>query len=150
MHYDELKAPSPRSPQASTRTSQHTATHHGHTPDEGLNLWCLHYKNSPPPYENSPPPSGGAALPHPFPALAFAGAIAPNCPTHLRFSRACCCDGRMDRPLTIAIVGAGQRGKTYSAYAHEHPDELRVVAVAEPRAYHRDVMRARFSIPGAV
>ncbi|MCY9695731.1 Gfo/Idh/MocA family protein [Paenibacillus alginolyticus] len=34
--------------------------------------------------------------------------------------------------ITIALIGAGQRGVNYMGYALEHPDELQVVAVAEP------------------
>lgn len=41
-------------------------------------------------------------------------------------------------PVTLAIVGAGKRGEAYSDYAKHHPDQLKVVAVAEPRALLRD------------
>lgn len=34
--------------------------------------------------------------------------------------------------ITIALIGAGQRGVNYTGYALEHPHELQVVAVAEP------------------
>ncbi|OCT10922.1 oxidoreductase [Paenibacillus pectinilyticus] len=34
--------------------------------------------------------------------------------------------------VTIALIGAGLRGVNYTGYALEHPDELQVVAVAEP------------------
>ncbi len=36
-------------------------------------------------------------------------------------------------PIRIALLGAGSRGRhVYAEYAHAHPDELKVVAVAEP------------------
>jgi predicted dehydrogenase len=44
----------------------------------------------------------------------------------------------MNPPVTLAIVGAGKRGEAYSDYAKLHPDQLRVVAVAEPRRLLRD------------
>lgn len=39
--------------------------------------------------------------------------------------------------ITLLIIGAGSRGKTYAAYALEHPDLARVVGVAEPREFVR-------------
>jgi len=41
----------------------------------------------------------------------------------------------MPRPLTAILIGDGDRGyATYSPYALQQPEELRFVAVAEPRA----------------
>ena len=48
----------------------------------------------------------------------------------------------MNQPVTIAIVGAGKRGEAYSNYAKQHPDQLKVVAVAEPRPLLRDRLAA--------
>lgn len=53
----------------------------------------------------------------------------------------------MSTPVTLAIVGAGKRGEAYAAYAKHHPDQLRVVAVAEPRDLQRERMAAEHSIP---
>ncbi|MEU9508015.1 Gfo/Idh/MocA family oxidoreductase [Micromonospora sp. NPDC048170] len=39
--------------------------------------------------------------------------------------------------VTLAVVGAGNRGSTYAGWALHHPDKARVVAVADPRATHR-------------
>ena len=39
----------------------------------------------------------------------------------------------VDRPATVAVVGAGSRGRTFAGYAETHPDRARVVAVADPR-----------------
>jgi predicted dehydrogenase len=45
-------------------------------------------------------------------------------------------------PLDVVMLGAGSRGTfTYGQYALEHPDQVRVVAVAEPDA----AKRARFA-----
>jgi predicted dehydrogenase len=50
-------------------------------------------------------------------------------------------------PVTIALVGAGARGLlSYATYAEEHPDEMRVVAVAEPREWFRNEAVKRHSI----
>jgi predicted dehydrogenase len=43
--------------------------------------------------------------------------------------------------VTLAVAGAGDRGTGYAAWALDHPDRARVVAVAEPR----DVRRERFA-----
>ena len=48
----------------------------------------------------------------------------------------------MSAPVTIAIVGAGKRGQAYAAYATTHPEQLRVVAVAEPRKLLRERLAA--------
>ena len=34
--------------------------------------------------------------------------------------------------LTAIIIGAGHRALTYASYAQEHPDQLRIVGVADP------------------
>jgi predicted dehydrogenase len=53
----------------------------------------------------------------------------------------------MHPPVTLAIIGAGKRGEAYAAYAKLHPDQLQVVAVAEPRALLRERLAAEFKIP---
>ena len=40
-------------------------------------------------------------------------------------------------PVTLMIVGAGDRGFMYAGYAAKFPNEAKVVAVAEPRAAYR-------------
>jgi len=47
----------------------------------------------------------------------------------------------------MAIVGAGKRGEAYADYAKKHPDQLKIVAVAEPRAILRDRMAGAYGIP---
>ncbi|SCL45147.1 Oxidoreductase family, NAD-binding Rossmann fold [Micromonospora citrea] len=39
--------------------------------------------------------------------------------------------------VTLAVVGAGNRGSTYAGFALRHPERARVVAVADPRPAHR-------------
>ncbi|KAF8897389.1 hypothetical protein BD779DRAFT_1667376 [Infundibulicybe gibba] len=36
-------------------------------------------------------------------------------------------------PITLAVIGCGQRGKSYTKYALECPEQCKVVACAEPR-----------------
>ncbi|KAG9292645.1 hypothetical protein G9A89_007017 [Geosiphon pyriformis] len=50
-------------------------------------------------------------------------------------------------PITIAIIGAGERGKGYAYYAYAHPDWLKVVSVAEPNEFRRNAMKERYKIP---
>ena len=52
-----------------------------------------------------------------------------------------------DKPVTIAIIGAGNRSLVYSEYALQHPDKMRIVAVAEPDEIRRDKAAAKFGIP---
>lgn len=51
------------------------------------------------------------------------------------------------KPVTIAIIGAGKRGEAYAAYAKQHPEQLKVVAVAEPRELLRRRMSDEHGIP---
>ncbi len=51
------------------------------------------------------------------------------------------------QPVTAAIIGAGGRGMGYAQFALEHPDRLKIVAVAEPRDYNRQFMAATYQIP---
>ena len=51
------------------------------------------------------------------------------------------------RSITAVIVGAGSRGMVYSGYALKHPDELKIVGVAEPSEYRRRRAAERFGLP---
>lgn len=48
---------------------------------------------------------------------------------------------------TLLIVGAGSRGTGYAEYALEHPDEAKVVGVAEPRDEARRRLASAHDIP---
>jgi predicted dehydrogenase len=50
-------------------------------------------------------------------------------------------------PVTLAVVGAGNRGSAHGGWALTQPDRARVVAVAEPRAVRRDRFASRHGIP---
>lgn len=51
------------------------------------------------------------------------------------------------RPVTAAIMGAGARGNGYAAYAAAHPDELKIVGVAEPIPHRNQSMAEAHGIP---
>ena len=40
-------------------------------------------------------------------------------------------------PVRLIVIGAGCRGTDYAAYALQHPDQAKIVGVAEPRSYYR-------------
>ena len=42
------------------------------------------------------------------------------------------------KPVTVLIIGAGGRGWGYATYATQCPEQMKVVGVAEPRAFHRN------------
>jgi predicted dehydrogenase len=44
---------------------------------------------------------------------------------------------RDQKPTTVAIIGAGSRGQIYADYITRNPGLAKVVAVAEPREFHR-------------
>ncbi len=50
-------------------------------------------------------------------------------------------------PVTLLIIGAGGRGFDYARYVKDHPDQARIVGVAEPREPYRNRMAAEHGIP---
>ena len=50
-------------------------------------------------------------------------------------------------PITVAAVGAGFRTRGYCQYALEHPDKMKVVAIAEPDAARRSAMAQEHAVP---
>jgi predicted dehydrogenase len=51
------------------------------------------------------------------------------------------------RQITVILIGAGARGQIYSNYALEHPEELKIVAVAEPNVKRREKLCETHGIP---
>ncbi|MBR6826245.1 MAG: Gfo/Idh/MocA family oxidoreductase [Oscillospiraceae bacterium] len=51
------------------------------------------------------------------------------------------------KPMTAIVLGAGSRGSIYAGYAKEHQDELRIVAVAEPREDRRNLLADSLGVP---
>ena len=50
-------------------------------------------------------------------------------------------------PIKLIIIGAGSRGANYAEYAISHPDQAKVVGVADPREHYRMELAARHGIP---
>jgi predicted dehydrogenase len=40
-------------------------------------------------------------------------------------------------PVTAIVIGCGNRGQVYSTYAEDHPSELKIVAVCDPKQFRR-------------
>ena len=53
----------------------------------------------------------------------------------------------MTAPATAVLVGAGDRGAIYAAYALRHPKRLRIVALAEPIEERRRRIARLHGIP---
>ncbi|MCX7047313.1 MAG: Gfo/Idh/MocA family oxidoreductase [Candidatus Sumerlaeota bacterium] len=51
------------------------------------------------------------------------------------------------KPVHLIIAGGGNRGTTYAAYALSHPDQAKVVGVAEPRDHFRNALAKAHAIP---
>jgi len=51
------------------------------------------------------------------------------------------------QPVTAVIVGAGHRAHVYAAYAQHHPQELRIVGVADPDAERRERTAELYKLP---
>ncbi len=52
------------------------------------------------------------------------------------------------KPITAIIIGAGNRGKdVYAKYALDHPNELKIIAVAEPNSERRKQLAETHEIP---
>jgi len=57
--------------------------------------------------------------------------------------------GKPPRPVTAVVIGTGGRGNVYAAYALSHPDEWRIVGVAEPLRDRNEAMARAQGIPDA-
>lgn len=53
----------------------------------------------------------------------------------------------MNGPVTVLVVGAGSRGQVYADFAQQRPELVRVVGVAEPRAFQRQHMAQTYAVP---
>ena len=51
------------------------------------------------------------------------------------------------KPVTLLVAGAGGRGTGYASYALARPKDVRVVGVAEPKAFNRDRLVRAHRIP---
>ncbi len=51
------------------------------------------------------------------------------------------------KPVTLIVLGAGNRGQAYARYAQRHPEDVQIVGVAEPREYQRQKVAAEYGLP---
>ena len=51
------------------------------------------------------------------------------------------------QPVSLIIIGAGNRGSSFARFAAQHPDLARVVGVAEPREFYRQKVASQHNIP---
>lgn len=53
----------------------------------------------------------------------------------------------MAEPVKLMVVGCGGRGRGYAKYVKEHPEEARIVAVAEPDDFYRNQTADEHDVP---
>ena len=53
----------------------------------------------------------------------------------------------MSKPVTLAVIGAGARGRGYASFAKSFPEKLQIAAVAEPRDDIRREFAQKHGIP---
>ena len=53
---------------------------------------------------------------------------------------------RFDKPLTCIIIGAGNRGWTYSLYASAFPGQMKIVGIAEPVKIRQEKFRQAYNL----
>ena len=56
-------------------------------------------------------------------------------------------DAKLDKPVTVMIIGAGDRGRCYAQYAEKFPQSMKVVGVADLNPHRRKDMAKKHNIP---
>ena len=56
-------------------------------------------------------------------------------------------DAGLAKPVTVMIIGAGSRGRTYARYAEKFPQSMKVVGVADLNPHRRKEMAKKHNIP---
>ena len=56
-------------------------------------------------------------------------------------------DAKLDKPVTVMVIGAGSRGRTYARYAEKFPGSMKVVGVADLNPNRRSAMAKKHGIP---
>ena len=52
-----------------------------------------------------------------------------------------------EKPITAILIGAGNRGSVYASYALSHPEEWKLVGVAEPLPFRNAAYAEKYDIP---
>ncbi|ORX80913.1 NAD(P)-binding protein [Basidiobolus meristosporus CBS 931.73] len=50
-------------------------------------------------------------------------------------------------PVTVCIIGTGNKGTTYTSFALQHPQLMKVVAVVSPVDFRRNILSERLELP---
>ena len=50
---------------------------------------------------------------------------------------------KMDKMITVVLVGAGNRANVYSSVSLQCPDKMKVVGIVDPDPIRRELMRER-------
>ena len=56
-------------------------------------------------------------------------------------------DAGLSKPVTVMVIGAGSRGRTYARYAEKFPNSMKVVGVADLNPHRREQMAKKHNIP---
>ena len=56
-------------------------------------------------------------------------------------------DAKLDKPITVMVIGAGSRGRTYARYAEKFPGSMKVVGVADLNPKRRAALSKKHGIP---
>ena len=51
------------------------------------------------------------------------------------------------KPITAVVLGAGSRGSIYAGFSKAFPEDLQIIAVAEPRADRRTMLAEELNLP---
>ena len=55
-------------------------------------------------------------------------------------------DGAPLRQVTAIVIGCGQRGQNYAAFAQDFPGRLKIAGVAEPVTHRRNMMKRIYKL----
>ena len=50
----------------------------------------------------------------------------------------------MKKPIHVIIVGAGHRSMIYASHADTHPEEMKIVGVADPDPVRRTMVQEKY------
>ena len=53
----------------------------------------------------------------------------------------------MSEPVKLIVLGCGNRGSAYTAFAEKFPERVRIAAVADPRDFYRNFLGDRGQVP---
>ena len=56
-------------------------------------------------------------------------------------------DAELAKPVTVIIIGAGNRGNVYSSYSAKFPGSMKVVGVSDINDYRLKKMSAKYNVP---